>query len=178
MEPFMNWIPEEMRTKGSLKDLLNYTQWMLSEIARLGGGLGYRLIYCTQYPTADTLPRQIKMNADSKITFRLPTGYASEVAIDAQGAEKLPRDVPGRMLYKTHDLQQMQAPFLSDEEMWKRLEKYQVPRLRKGNGNGKVVYDGETNPSGTNSEHTGSVALRNESPAPNHPQVRLGPERP
>jgi S-DNA-T family DNA segregation ATPase FtsK/SpoIIIE len=31
---------------------------IIAEIARIGGGLGYRLIFATQYPTADTLPRQ------------------------------------------------------------------------------------------------------------------------
>ena len=27
---------------------------MLSHIARIGGALGFRLIFCTQYPTGDT----------------------------------------------------------------------------------------------------------------------------
>ena len=38
---------------------------MLSHIARIGGALGFRLIFCTQYPTGDTLPRQVKQNSDA-----------------------------------------------------------------------------------------------------------------
>ncbi|BCB03518.1 FtsK/SpoIIIE domain-containing protein [Bacillus sp. KH172YL63] len=64
------------------KKLLSHCQRLLSEISRSGGALGYRLVYCTQYPVADTLSRQIKMNSDAKLTFRLSTGYASQVAID------------------------------------------------------------------------------------------------
>src|SRR5699024_10109778 len=60
-------------------------QKKLSKVARIGGALGYRLMFATQYPTADTLPRQIKQNSDAKISFRLPTQVASRVAIDENG---------------------------------------------------------------------------------------------
>lgn len=76
-------------------------------------------------PTSDTLPRSIKQNSDGKITFRLPSGYASDVAIDEHGAEKLPSDVKGRALYKTHELKEMQVPLIEDKEMWERLAQYQ-----------------------------------------------------
>src|SRR5699024_9575963 len=71
------------------KDMFKFCQHTLSEIARVAGALGYRNIFCTQYPTSDTLPRQIKQNSDAKISFRLPTEVASRVAIDEQGAETL-----------------------------------------------------------------------------------------
>lgn len=103
------------------KELLEGCQRVLSEVARVAGALGYRLIYCTQYPTADCMPRQVKMNADGKISFRLPAGYASKVAIDEVGAEKLPSNIKGRGLYKTHELRKFQAPFISDDEMMERL---------------------------------------------------------
>jgi S-DNA-T family DNA segregation ATPase FtsK/SpoIIIE len=109
------------------KKLLGYCQHALSEIARVSGALGYRLIYATQYPTADTLPRQIKQNSDAKITFRLPSGYASQVAIDDKGAEELPSNMKGRALFKTHEIKELQVPYISNEEMWERLEKYQKP---------------------------------------------------
>lgn len=113
----------------SEKKLLSYCQGVLSEVARVAGALGYRLIYATQYPTADTLPRQIKQNADAKISFRLPSGYASQVAIDDTGAEELPSNIKGRALFKTHELRELQAPFISHEEMWQRLEKYQEAQV-------------------------------------------------
>lgn len=111
------------------KDMLASCQHTLGEIARIGGALGIRLIFCTQYPTSDTLPRQVKQNADLKITFRLPTGYASQVAIDDYGAEELPSDIPGRAIVKTHEKKLVQAPFISDDEMMKRLEVYRVEKV-------------------------------------------------
>jgi DNA segregation ATPase FtsK/SpoIIIE, S-DNA-T family len=92
---------------------------ILSEVTRVAGALGYRLIYATQYPTADTLPRQIKQNSDAKITFRLPTTVASLVAIDERGAEELTR--PGQLIYRTHERHLAQGYYLSDEEMARRL---------------------------------------------------------
>ncbi len=102
------------------KDCQSY----LSEIARIGGALGYRLIFATQYPTADTLPRQIKQNSDAKISFRLPTEVASRVAIDEQGAEQL--TCPGRAIYRTHERVEIQVPYIDDKEILERLDKYVV----------------------------------------------------
>ncbi|WP_286170425.1 FtsK/SpoIIIE domain-containing protein [Geobacillus sp. AYS3] len=123
-------VPEKFMEK-HMRDLLSYCQSILSEIARIGGALGFRLVFCTQYPTADTLPRQIKQNADLKISFRLPTGYASAVVIDEHGAEELPSDIPGRAIIKTHEKKIVQVPYISDEEMAKRLEVYRVAKVRK-----------------------------------------------
>lgn len=106
-----------------VKQLKNECLSILSTIARVSGALGYKLIYGTQYPTEDTLPRQIKQNADAKISFRLPTGYASKVALDEEGAEKL--EFPGRAIYRTYDKKVLQVPYISDHQMWKRLEGYQ-----------------------------------------------------
>ncbi len=107
------------------RDLLYICQEMLSEIARIGGGLGFRLIFCTQYPTADTLPRQIKQNSDAKLGFRLPTAVASQVALDESGLEELP-SLPGRALFKTDRTEEIQVPYLKDKDMWDLLKQYKV----------------------------------------------------
>ncbi|PGO77489.1 cell division protein FtsK [Bacillus cereus] len=107
------------------RDLLFMCQEMLSEIARIGGGLGFRLIFCTQYPTSDTLPRQIKQNADAKLGFRLPTAVASQVALDEPGLENLP-SLPGRALFKTDRTEEIQVPYLKDMDMWALLKQYKV----------------------------------------------------
>lgn len=127
------------------KALLGFCQTQLSKIAYLTGALGLRLIFATQYPVNTTLPRMIKQNADAKVSFRLPSGYASEVAIDQYGAEELPSDVKGRALFKTHELREMQAPFISHEQMWKRLQKYQVPVKMEGVPENVIEY-GEEEP--------------------------------
>ncbi|MEB9942430.1 FtsK/SpoIIIE domain-containing protein, partial [Bacillus cereus] len=107
------------------RDMLYMCQEMLSEIARIGGALGFRLIFCTQYPTSDTLPRQIKQNSDAKIGFRLPTVVASQVAIDEGGLETLP-SIAGRVLFKTDRVEEIQVPYLSNKEMWNVLKQYKV----------------------------------------------------
>jgi DNA segregation ATPase FtsK/SpoIIIE, S-DNA-T family len=117
--------PQKHHSKDE-KHLLNFCQSALSEICRVAGALGYRNIFCTQYPTADCLPRQIKINSDIKISFRLGTGYASEVAIDERGAEDLPSDIKGRALVKTHEIKEIQVPYISNNEMWNRLKQYEV----------------------------------------------------
>ncbi|PEU31303.1 cell division protein FtsK, partial [Bacillus pseudomycoides] len=85
----------------------------------------FRLIFCTQYPTSDTLPRQIKQNADAKLGFRLPTAVASQVALDEPGLEDLP-SLPGRALFKTDRTEEIQVPYLKDKDMWDLLKQYKV----------------------------------------------------
>uniref|UniRef100_UPI0018F1B1D1 FtsK/SpoIIIE domain-containing protein n=1 Tax=Thermaerobacillus caldiproteolyticus TaxID=247480 RepID=UPI0018F1B1D1 len=132
--------PEKSMPKEQ-KDMLAACQHILGEIARIGGALGIRLIFCTQYPTSDTLPRQVKQNADLKITFRLPAGYASMVAIDDYGAEELPSDIPGRAIIKTHEKKIVQVPYITDDEMMKRLEVYRVAKPQKQKDGGETRED-------------------------------------
>lgn len=115
--------PAKHHTKEE-KQMFNYCQHVLSEVARVAGALGYRLIFSTQYPTADTLPRQIKQNADAKVSFRLPTEIASRVAIDEQGAEKL--ECPGRAVYRTHEKHIIQVPFIEDKKIKENLRRFEV----------------------------------------------------
>ncbi|MFJ8119690.1 FtsK/SpoIIIE domain-containing protein [Bacillus mycoides] len=131
-------------TQGLLKkqrDVLFLCQEMLSEIARIGGGLGFRLIFCTQYPTSDTLPRQIKQNADAKLGFRLPTAVASQVALDEPGLEGLP-SLPGRALFKTDRTEEIQVPYLKDTDMWKLLKQYKVVKQNEASN---IQTESETN---------------------------------
>ncbi|MDC3412502.1 FtsK/SpoIIIE domain-containing protein [Terrihalobacillus insolitus] len=115
-------LTPDKHTDPEVKKIMGKCQSNLSEIARVSGALGYRLIFCTQYPTGDTLPRQVKQNADGKISFRLPTGTASRVAIDENGAEYLPN--PGRAIYRTHERDIVQVPMLEDDEMKRRLKPF------------------------------------------------------
>ena len=108
-----------------------YCREALSEICRLGGALGYRNIFATQYPTADTLPRQVKQNSDAKISFRLPTEVASRVAIDEQGAEKL--TMPGRAIYRTYERHIIHVPFVSDSDIIEKLSEYFIEKEADSN---------------------------------------------
>jgi DNA segregation ATPase FtsK/SpoIIIE, S-DNA-T family len=153
------------------KKLLSHCQRLLSEISRLGGALGFRLVYCTQYPVADTLPRQIKMNSDAKLTFRLSTGYASQVAIDEKGAEKLPTTIKGRALFKTHEVSEIQVPFISDDEMYSRLNIFQEPVIWEGE-NGNVINYEENASSRGNSQHSTNIGVRKSFTITNNTQLK------
>lgn len=72
----------------------------VSEIARLGRAFHVHLIYATQYPTSDIVPRQIKQCSESRLCFRLPTEIASRVALDESGAELLESGNIGLGIYK------------------------------------------------------------------------------
>jgi S-DNA-T family DNA segregation ATPase FtsK/SpoIIIE len=117
LAPDKSMSPEQKKLLGACQRLLEY-------VAAVSGGLGFRLIFCTQYPTADTLPRQIKQNADAKIGFRLPTQIASQVTIDENGLESLPR-LPGRAIYKTDICTELQVPFIDNKKMWEVLSPYE-----------------------------------------------------
>ena len=118
--------PDKSMNKEQQK-LLGACQQMLSHIARIGGALGFRLIFCTQYPTGDTLPRQVKQNSDAKLGFRLPTQTASQVVIDETGLESI-ESIPGRALFKTDRLTEIQVPYISNEQMWDVLKQYEVKK--------------------------------------------------
>lgn len=132
----------------------------LSRISGVGGALGMRLIFGTQYPTSKTLSPNVKMNSDAKISFRLPAGYASEVAIDEYGAEKLPSDQKGRALMKTHELKEMQVPFITHADAWKELERYQDPLKTEGEPEDVISYKPETIETGGHSKHPGPSEVR------------------
>jgi|SRR5690625_2492261 len=110
----------------------------ISKIARIGGALGYRLIFATQYPTADTLPRQVKQNADAKISFRLPTTTASRVAIDESGAEEITN--VGRAIYRTAEKHIVQVPYITDREIEQKLRRFKDAAKAKKRGENIISF--------------------------------------
>lgn len=105
-------------------------QHYAAEIARIGAGIGYRLIFATQYPTADCLPRQIKQNCDSQVCFRLKTETASRVVLDESGAEKLPL-IKGRAIYSTDKNIVLQSPLIENDFIHKVITPHIVLKPRK-----------------------------------------------
>ena len=88
-------------------------QTLMSQIARLGAGLGFRQILATQYPTGDVIPRQCKQNSDAKLSFRVQSAMASRVVLDEAGAELLP-EIKGRAIYQTADKREIvQTPMIT-----------------------------------------------------------------
>lgn len=106
--------PQEAVTS-SEKRLKQECQTIMSQIARLGAGLGFRLIVATQYPTGDVIPRQVKQNSDAKLSFRVQSATASRVVLDESGAELLPQ-VRGRAIYQTADKREiLQTPLITSD---------------------------------------------------------------
>lgn len=120
----------------SEKTIKEECQKYMSQIARLGAGLGFRLILATQYPTGDVIPRQCKQNSDAKLCFRVQTGTASRVVLDSEGAEGLP-EIKGRAIYQMADkriviqtplitseiIQETITPFITPDKGVKKIEK-------------------------------------------------------
>lgn len=118
-------------------------QYMLSYISTVSGGLGFRLILATQYPTVTSIPSVVKQMSDAKLGFRLPTRVASEVVLDESGLETLP-SLPGRGIYKSDRLTEIQVPYISDEMMWKHLKEYEVEKHEHPESHENQPSDGDT----------------------------------
>ncbi|MGE1032756.1 FtsK/SpoIIIE domain-containing protein [Bacillus sp. GKis3/1] len=123
--------------------MLEECQYMLSHIARVGGALGFRIVFCTQYPTGDTLPRVVKQMANAKLGFRLPTRTASEVVIDQSGLEQLP-SIPGRAIYMKGNFTVLQVPYIDDKVMWEHLKEYEVEKHEHPEPHENQPSDGDT----------------------------------
>ncbi|HZG82122.1 MAG TPA: FtsK/SpoIIIE domain-containing protein [Brevibacillus sp.] len=122
--------PDEAVTKEE-RQLKERCQTYLSQIARLGAGLGYRQILATQYPTGDVIPRQCKQNSDAKLCFRVQTATASRVVLDETGAETLP-EIRGRAIYQTADKRQIvQTPMVDSQTIRQVVRPHIVIKPRK-----------------------------------------------
>lgn len=104
----------EIATYGD-KKLREQATNLVGEIARIGAGLGFRLVFATQYPTADVFPRQVKANTTGKLCFRLTTDTQSMVVLDKAGAEQLPVKLAGRAIYQTDTEHMVQTPFIENK---------------------------------------------------------------
>lgn len=106
---------------GKEKEFAFFCQSALSEIARIGRAVGYRLIYGTQYPSSKSVNMNVKMNIVSRISFIAASQVSSRVILDDIGAEDLP-SIPGRAIYKVEKCRTVQVPYIDDKMMFKMME--------------------------------------------------------
>lgn len=99
-----------------LRTIKNRCEVILSRIARIGGALGYRLIYATQTPYSEVLNHNIKQNCDAKLCFKLQTDKASEVVLGEgiTDAHHLPF-IKGRGVYLTDRKHIVQTPMIEND---------------------------------------------------------------
>lgn len=130
----------------SEKTIKEECQMYMSKIARLGAGLGFRLVLATQYGTGDVIPRQCKQNSDAKLSFKVRNATASNVVLDEGGAELLPR-IKGRAIYITDQKQIVQTPLIKDEFINKTIQPLINirPRMEGVESIGKASEEGTEN---------------------------------
>lgn len=95
---------------------------LVGEIARIGAGLGYRLIFATQYPTGDVFPRTVKSNTSAALCFKLKNATQSMVVLDRGGAEELPANLYGRAIYQTDQDRIVQTPLIENNYIKDKIE--------------------------------------------------------
>jgi DNA segregation ATPase FtsK/SpoIIIE, S-DNA-T family len=123
------------------KKLKESCQKYMSQIARLGAGMGFHQILATQYPTGDVIPRQCKQNSDAKICFRVATEVASRVVLDQQGGEQLP-EIKGRAIYQTADKSRIiQTPLINSEVIRQAIEPYNTNEVKIHDTNSEAGED-------------------------------------
>lgn len=96
---------------------------LIQRIAQLGRAAEIHLIMATQRPTKDILSGQLKVNLDSRVALRVPTGVDSRNIINVAGAENLPRY--GEAYYLTPETMhpvRIKVPYYSDEEISAHVE--------------------------------------------------------
>ena len=99
---------------------------LIGEIARIGAGLSYRLVFATQYPTADVFPRAVKSNTSASISFKLKTATQSMVVLDKTGADELPVGLRGRAIYQSDRDVFVQTPFIDNAFIDEKIKPYVV----------------------------------------------------
>jgi len=102
---------------------------LLGEIARKGRAVGIYMILATQIPDKSVLTRQVAGNMDCRIVGRVADGPSSALSLGdgSWDAVYLPKDIPGRVIWRWADKVVLQAPFIPDLTI-----KQTIARLRDG----------------------------------------------
>ena len=94
----------------------------MGELARLARAAGIHLIHATQKPVKEAISTEILDNLAGRMTFRMISLAASNVAMGGSYAQKLPA-IKGRGMWSNGSEQkQVQAPFVNDELIEAELE--------------------------------------------------------
>jgi S-DNA-T family DNA segregation ATPase FtsK/SpoIIIE len=93
----------------------------IGELSRLARAAGIHLIPSTQKPVKEAISTETLDNLPGRMTFRMISAAASNVAMGGNLAKKLP-PIKGRAMWTNgSDHQQVQAPYIDDETMKEEL---------------------------------------------------------
>ncbi|MCM0604492.1 MAG: DUF87 domain-containing protein [Xanthomonadaceae bacterium] len=105
---------------------------MLNRIARLGRAVGIHIVLATQRPDVSALDPQVKANLSGVVCFRAGNVASSMVIIGNKRASEISAEIPGRAVWKTdNDLLEVQTPFISTDEIYKKLTDARIIQPRK-----------------------------------------------
>lgn len=96
---------------------------MLVQIDSLGRALGIYNILSLQRPSHDILDTKVRSLLTVRMGFRT-TDLSNSKIIGTPGSEKISRETPGRFYLKRDNIEEMQAPYLTDKEAEKLLAPY------------------------------------------------------
>ncbi len=95
---------------------------IVNTLARKGRAAGVHLILATQRVSKETLDSRIVGNMTSKICFRMVNVSDSSLVLNSKAAYDLPK-IPGRAYWSDgNDLEQIQVPYISEEEFKREAE--------------------------------------------------------
>ena len=88
----------------------------IRQIAQIGRKRGIHLVLCTQRPSADLLPTNIKSQVNGRVALRVNDATASRMILDEAGAQELQKH--GDMIYKNgSEVQRAQGYLISVDEV-------------------------------------------------------------
>jgi S-DNA-T family DNA segregation ATPase FtsK/SpoIIIE len=103
---------------GERKELKAECRELIRSLASLGRAAGVYMAVATQYPTAEVIASNIKINLDVRFGYMVVTGVESRVILDTTGAEKLQK--PGECVFKHNRyLLKIDTPKIDDAEIIK-----------------------------------------------------------
>ena len=105
----------------SKKKLILQARELTDELAKLARAAGIHLIFATQKINKDTMDPKVQENIGGRVCFRANTLENSMRAIGNKMAFELP-DIKGRAIWATgNSFTEVQAPFISDEDVKKQI---------------------------------------------------------
>ena len=106
-------LSDQLASNRSARDAF-YTQ--IRRIAQLGRSRGVHLVLCTQRPSADLVPTNIRNLMNARVALHVNDATASRMILDESGAEQLQRH--GDLLFKEQNtLTRAQGYFVTGEEL-------------------------------------------------------------
>jgi hypothetical protein len=100
----------------------------IRQIAQIGRKRGIHLVLCTQRPSADLLPTNIKSQVNGRVALRVNDATASRMILDEVGAQELQKN--GDMIYKNvSEVQRAQGYLITVNEVATIVERLKAFRF-------------------------------------------------